>query len=102
MWLRIVTIIMQLVLLFIEIVVLLGLHSSESYDDLSSPNDYVNAYNSVYAPPRPSFYEDCDSYNKWVDDANEQGSAISSECKKKFGNDKRCPNNVLWVGAPCE
>jgi hypothetical protein len=71
----------------------------EGYHD--SVYAYVNAYNSAYGTPRPSFYDMCPEYNQWVDDANKVGKMVSDACKKKYPDDPRCPRYMPWTKTPC-
>lgn len=73
--------------------------SNEHYRD--SVFSHLNAYNNVYAPPRPQFYQDCVGYNMWVRDANALGKLIANDCKKKFPGDVRCPMDNPWTETPC-
>ena len=106
MWLRWFMLSVTVVVLIISAVVYhksrkCGCYSGEHYADSASAFDYLNAYNSVYAPPRPQFYEDCVGYNQWVRDANYAGRKISNACNKKFPGDIRCPMDNPWVETPC-
>lgn len=97
--LQLATLVLVIATLVLAVLVYLKTNKKEGYHD--SAYQYLNAYNDVYSPPRPSFYDRCSEYNEWAEEANKMGKQIVSDCNKKFPNDPNCPQYLPWAPAPC-